>query len=285
MVVNLSPISFFRHLRCLIFVITKLFLPLRPYFLDFNVKHKTVKKMNTLIYFRTWALTSGELVTFSIETKRQIDTLGGADALGIGSIYPVFSELSGKLQQTYQVAPSNPVTPDKENAESFRDNRYSAFVAFVRNAMYDANAEVSAAAERIMDVINSVKNPLRLSANKETAELYNLIARLEPLTTQINFIGANIRLQELKDANTEFERLQNEWYKAGGEKMQGNTMIIRQQIAPIYKSIIYRINALIEINGITQYKAFVDAHNEMIESYKHILAQRKGRRKDKKENK
>jgi hypothetical protein len=31
-------------------------------------------------------------------------------------------------------------------------------------------------------------------------------------------------------------------------------------------------------------KAFVDAHNEMIESYKYILAQRKGRRANK-ENK
>jgi hypothetical protein len=234
--------------------------------------------MDSIIYFRTWSLTGGEMITYTVETKRQIENVG-AKTLGIESLYPVFSELSDKLQQTYQAMPNNPLTAAKEDAESYRDNRYSAFVAFVRNALYDSNAEVRAAAESIVDVINSIGNPVMLSNSQETAKLYSLVARLEPLTPQIGIIGADVRLQELKDANTEFERLQNEWYKAGGKKISGNTLLIRQQIAPVYKSIIYRINALIEINGIDRYKTFVDAHNKMIESYKNILAQRKGRKK------
>jgi hypothetical protein len=44
---------------------------------------------------------------------------------------------------------------------------------------------------------------------------------------------------------------------------------------------IYRINSLIEINGIKQYKSFVDAHNTILSSYKTMLAQRKGRQKNK----
>ncbi|MDR2679397.1 MAG: DUF6261 family protein [Tannerella sp.] len=240
--------------------------------------------MNTLIYFRTWALTTSELITFVTDMERQIEDVGGADVLGIASLYPTLSELSLNLQKTFQSPAKNPVTADKEEAESYRDNRYSAFVAFVRNASYDSNAEMSAAAESIMDVINNVGNPTTIGDSKETAELYNLVARLSPLEHQINLIGANARLQELENANREFERLQNEWYKAGAKKISGNVTRIRQQLAPIYKSIIYRINALIEINGDAQYKAFVDAHNKMIEYYRNILAQRKGRRKAAKEN-
>jgi hypothetical protein len=235
--------------------------------------------MNTLIYFRTWALTTSELITFTTDTERQITEAGGAEVLGITSLYPILSELSLNLRKTFQSSAKNPVTADKEAAEGYRDNRYSALVAFVRNASHDSNAEISAAAESIMDVINNVGNPVNIGDSKATAELYNLVARLSPLSHQINLIGASARLQELENANREFERLQNEWYKAGAKKISGNILSIRQQLAPVYKSIIYRINALIEINGDAQYKSFVDAHNKMIEYYRNIVAQRKGRKK------
>jgi hypothetical protein len=235
--------------------------------------------MSTLTYFRTWNLTASEMISFITETERQIEQSGGADALGISSIYPTFSELSIYLQKIFHSSAKNPVTDAKEDAESYRDNRYRAFVAFARNASYDSNEAVSAAAESIMDVINNVDNPTRLSDSKATAELYNLVARLNPLESQISIIGANVRLKELEDANREFELLQNEWFKAGAKKSSGNIRNIRQQLAPVYKSIVYRINALIEINGYAQYKSFVDAHNKMIEYYRNILAQRKGIRK------
>jgi hypothetical protein len=240
--------------------------------------------MSRLTYFRTWQLTTNELVTFTADTEYQIAEAGGAEALGIASIYPLFSELSLNLRKTFQTPAKNSVTDAKENAESYRDNRYSALVAFVRNASYDSNNTVSEAAESIMEVINNIGNPTNLGDSKATAELYNLVARLDTFASKINIIGANVRLKELEDANRKFERLQNEWFKAGAKKSSITITNIRLQLAPVYKSIVYRINALIEINGVDQYKNFVDAHNKMIEYYRNILAQRKGRRKAAKEN-
>jgi hypothetical protein len=238
--------------------------------------------MDVLIYFRLWLLTNSEVITYVSETDRQIQDGGGAERLGIIHLYPLFSELSGTLQQNHQTALNNPVTAGKEKAESYRANRFSAFTAFIRNALYDTNPEITAAAEKIMDIINSIGNFSKLRLSQETTEINSLSARLEPLMDQVTLIGANVRLQELYDANREFERLQNEWYKAGGKKTAStNTNLIRQQLSPLYKSMIYRINSLIEINGIEQYKSFVDAHNTMIESYKNMLAQRKGRQKNK----
>jgi hypothetical protein len=39
--------------------------------------------MNTLIYFRTWTLTTSELITFMTDTERQIEEAGGANTLGL----------------------------------------------------------------------------------------------------------------------------------------------------------------------------------------------------------
>ncbi|MDR1593921.1 MAG: DUF6261 family protein [Prevotellaceae bacterium] len=239
--------------------------------------------MNTITYFRTWSLSNGEVVTFATETDRQIKEVGAA-VLGIEAIHPLYSDLTDKLEQTYQVAAGNPVTAEKEKAEYHRGNRYGAFVAFVRNALYDSNPVIAEAAENIMDAVNSMGNPTKLGDSKETAELHSLVARLDPLSSQIAVIGAGNRLQELDFANREFERLQNEWYKAGAQKLPGNLFAIRKQWTPVYKSIMYHINALIEINGVEPYKAFADAHNKTIASYRNILAQRKGLREANKAN-
>ncbi|MDR0603426.1 MAG: DUF6261 family protein, partial [Bacteroidales bacterium] len=223
--------------------------------------------MDTINVLRTWELTSGEVVTFADETNRQILETG-ADALGISTIHPLYSELTFNLQQTYQVATGNPLTAAKEKAEYFRDNRYGAFSAFVRNSLYDSNPPIVEAAESIMEVVNRIGNPVKLGDSKETAELHSLVAQLRPLASQIAIIGADVRLQELDDANREFERLQNEWYKAGAQKLPGNVTAVRKQWAPVYKSMVYRINALIEINGIAPYKAFAEAHNKTVEYYR-----------------
>ncbi|MDR1583020.1 MAG: hypothetical protein LBS55_07165 [Prevotellaceae bacterium] len=64
--------------------------------------------MNTIGDFRTWPLTNAEVVTFASETDRQIMEIG-ATVLGVEAIHPLFSELTLKLKQTYQVAAGNPL--------------------------------------------------------------------------------------------------------------------------------------------------------------------------------
>jgi hypothetical protein len=240
--------------------------------------------MDTIIDYRTWALAGSEVVTFATTTDRQIQESGGAAALGIDALYPLYAELTLNLQQIYQATANNPLTAAKEKAEQQRDHRYGAFVAFVRNALYDSRPEVNEAAESIMEVLKNAGNPVKLSDSKETAELYSLVARLEPLAPQIALIGADVRLQELKDANREFELQQDEWYKAGAQKLTGSLSAIRKQWAPVYKSIIYRINAMMEVNGATSYQTFAAAHNETITHYRNLIAQRRGRNKAEKAN-
>ena len=202
------------------------------------------------------------------------------DKLGISGFYPFFHEGVVLAQQTHGVLSGNPLTEAKNKAEHYRDSRYTAFSTFVRSATYDANQAVSEAADRVLSVIDAIGNPTRLSDSKETAELFNLQTNLLPYRTELALIGADGRLTDLINANDEFVRLQNEWYKAGGEKPSGNMFVVRRQLDPIYRNIINCINSFATHKGMADYESFIVAHNELIVQYQTVIAQRKTRAKN-----
>jgi hypothetical protein len=239
---------------------------------------------NVIRFFQTKPLYNSEYLTFMQETDLQVTNAGEVKA-GLEGLYPVFSGDLTKLQQTYIVSAGNPLTLAKDKAEHFRDNRYAAFSAVVNNALYDSNPDISNAAETIQDVLNETGNPTSLGDSIETAQLFSLLTRLEPFAQQINLIGGSQRLNELDAANKEFVRIQDEWYDVGGQKPSGNMYALRRPTDTTYRSIVNRINALVEINGPERYKAFIDSHNKTIEQYRNIVAQRKGRQKSEAEKK
>ena len=179
---------------------------------------------NVIIFFRTKAMQNGEYVSFMSETDRQL-IANGIEKLGISGFYPFFNEGVVLAQQTHGVLSGNPLTEAKNKAEHYRDSRYTAFSTFVRSATYDANPAVGEAADRVLSVIDAIGNPTRLSDSKETAELFNLQTNLLPYRTELALIGADGRLTDLINANDEFVRLQNEWYKVGGEKPSGDMFL------------------------------------------------------------
>jgi hypothetical protein len=237
--------------------------------------------MNTkgIDFFRTGVLQNGEYVSFMAETDLQIVD-NGVEKMGIGGLYPLFKDGLTNVQRTYGVLPGNPLTEAKDNAEHHRDNRYMAFSISARNATYDSDPAISEAADRVLKVIDEIGNPIKLSDSKETAELLNLQTNLQPLAAEIELIGAGGRLTELVEANEEFIRLQDEWYKVGGEKPSGNMLTARRQLDPVYRNIVNCINSFTALNGPANYESFIAAHNKLIAQYRTIVAQRKTKAKN-----
>lgn len=222
---------------------------------------------------------NGEYVSFMSETDRQI-VAAGIDKMGLSGLYPIFNSGLTRVQQTYGVLRSNPLTEAKEKAEHYRDNRYMAFALYVRSAAYDSDPTISASAEKVLKVIDEIGNPTNLSDSKETAELFNLQTNLQPYSAEIKLTGVEVRLTELVTANNDFVRLQNEWYKAGGSKPSGNMLAVRRQLDPVYRNVVNCINSFVVINGVADYESFILAHNELIAQYKTIIAQRKTKAKN-----
>jgi hypothetical protein len=229
-------------------------------------------------FFRTTAMQSGEYVSFMSETDRQI-VANDVDKMGLGGLYPLFNSGLTLVQQTHSVSLGNPLTENKDKAEHYRDTRYTAFVLSVRSATYDSDPAISEAAERVLKVVDDIGNPTKLSDSKETSELFNLKTNLQPYSADLQFIGADGRFAELMNANDEFIRLQNKWYKVGGEKLSGNMFAARRQLDPVYRNIVNCINSFAALNGVAAYESFILAHNELIAQYRTIIAQRKTRAK------
>lgn len=231
----------------------------------------------TVILFYTPALQNDEFVTFMGETDKQIKAATPA-LLGVESFYGEFNVLLVRAQQINRADKGNPLTEVRDESEAWRDNRHSALNAFVRNALYDSDPAIKEAAEDVMDVLTSIGPLTRLGNNVQTERTYTLMEQLQPVAAQIELIGAGPRLQELEEATLEFERLQSEWYKAGGLKPKESMGSVRKQMSSVYRSIIARVNALIEVNqGPDPYQSFVNTHNETIRHYRNIIAQRRGR--------
>jgi hypothetical protein len=229
-----------------------------------------------IVFFRTSVMHNGEYVSFMSETDRQI-IVNGTDRMGIGTLYPLFKDGLTLVQRTYGVLPGNPLTEAKSKAENYRDNRYVALTTYVRSAACDSDPLIGKAADTVLKIIDDIGNPVKLSDSKETAELFNLQVNLQPYQAEIGLIGAGRRLAELVAANDEFVRLQDEWYKAGGEKLSGNMIIARRQLDPVYRNIINCINSFVALYGVNVYEPLILAHNELIAQYAAILAQRKSK--------
>jgi hypothetical protein len=82
------------------------------------------------------------------------------------------------------------------------------------------------------------------------------------------------------NANEKFIRLQDEWYRAGGEKPSGNMLAARRQLDPLYRNIVNCINFFAVLHSCgAAYEPFIREHNELVAQYRTIIAQRKARAK------
>jgi hypothetical protein len=164
-----------------------------------------------------------------------------------------------------------------------RDRKYSAFKAYTKVMLNDDDEAKVAAAERIMDILRKsereIGNPVFLSLVKESTALLSLARNLEPLADDIRLIGAEIKLNGLKEANQAFIDLQFDRYIEKSTKHSGDVKAARIVPDSIYKKITAHVNAQILLNGNAGLSSYVKAQNAVVEKYKTIIAQRKGRTK------
>ncbi len=218
-----------------------------------------------------------ELVSFAEETVVQISAAPEV-ATGLEHLAPAFVAAVKNLRSCLNVLTGCPEVADVRDCDSRRDKKYASFVSLVRAMVVDDDEEIALAAQQVMDVISKIPNPTQLGDNTETSKINTLVENLLPFTGQIERIGATARFQGMNQANKDFARVQDTRYTAESAKASGNMKSAFVQWKPVYKSVVKRINALIEVYGETPYKQFADAHNQTITHYKNIIKQRKGKK-------
>ena len=87
------------------------------------------------------------------------------------------------------------------------------------------------------------------------------------------------RIAELENDNKNFKKTASDRVDESSVKTQLKMKEVRTKVDEAYKVITKRIDALIELNGETDYKTFVTKLNIITDKYNQTLAIRRGRNK------
>ncbi|MDR1896886.1 MAG: DUF6261 family protein [Prevotellaceae bacterium] len=236
--------------------------------------------MESINSFYLPQLHNGENANFHAESLEQLEKTDTVK-LGVGAQALAYRAAYGDLKLSIDVFSSSSFSSESSLLDADRDRAYSAFTSFVKVYVNDNDEIKSEAAERVLDIIRKSKqevgDPIHLGLAKESTALASLLRNLEPFAADIERIGATNRLNRLKEASQAYIDLQFERYIEKSGKHSGDVKAARVVTDAAYKGVIDRINAQILLNGDEGFTAYVKAQNAVIERYKLIVAQRKGR--------
>jgi hypothetical protein len=236
--------------------------------------------MSYIKYLYLPQLHHGENATFHRESLKQLEN-AGIDRLGVTEQFNEYKISCDDLQATIDVFSGSKLSQQSYQSDKLRDRAYSALKAYVKVYLNDDDPIKVDAAERIISVIRQsskeVGNPLKLGSTKESTALISLLDNLQPLDADIKLIGAENKLNNLKETNQAFIDLQFERHIEKSEKHSGDVKSARVVTDSSYNRIIERIEAKILLEGIAQFESYVKAQNVVVEKYKNLVAQRKGR--------
>ncbi|MDR0603457.1 MAG: DUF6261 family protein [Bacteroidales bacterium] len=225
-------------------------------------------------------LHNGESANFHHESLEQLEK-SDPSILGVSEQILAYHSVCEGLDRAIDVYMSSDLSIESTRRDGIRVRAYSAFKAYVKVYLNDENEEIVEAAEHVIAIIRSMErehgNPVSLGLVKGSTALLSLLRNLEPYSADIERIGATARLKKLAEANQSFIDLQFERYTEKSEKPSGDVKAARAEADAIYKDIVNRINAQILLTPNEAFTPYVKTQNAIIDRYRLIVAQRKGR--------
>jgi hypothetical protein len=239
-----------------------------------------VKDMESISNFYLPQLHNGENVNFHHESLEQLEKADPA-LLGVVEQTVEYRTVCEGLDRSIDVFSASELSSESTRRDERRTRAYSAFKAFVKVNLNDEDEENVEAAERIIAIIRGTErelgNPHDLGLAKTSTALLSLLRKLEPYSADVERIGATGRLKKLAEANQSYIDLQFERYTEKSTKVSGDVKAARAIADATYNDIINRINAQILLTKNEAFLPYVKTQNAIIERYRLLVAQRKGR--------
>lgn len=154
-------------------------------------------------------------------------------------------------------------------ADSRRDSVYIVLKKNVTSFSKLDDATMAAAATKLLQMLTDYHLSTSDNLNRESGKLLNIIDDCEKkYSAEVETLGLGVIVSTLKAANEEVIKLMD---SRGGELAQRKVGAMRDSRAAvdeIYRAIIQFINALIVVNGETDYAAFAERLSSDISYYK-----------------
>ena len=170
------------------------------------------------------------------------------------------------------------------DADRLRDRTFRGLDDTVKAARNHFDPEVVEAARLIRIPIDAFGNVAQLPLNEETSAIFNLIQELRAKqAANISKLSLAPWIDKLEADNRAYETLVEGGYKEESEKTELKAKQVRAEVDVTVRKIFDRIEALIVVDGESDYAEFVRQINVRLEKYDNIIAQRAGAAKAKRE--
>jgi hypothetical protein len=222
-------------------------------------------------------LRNEEHYQFNIDFSNLVTNYSAA-TLGITVLYPAYQAAFAIETNALDVVRGSAISDDLADVDAQRDLTFSGLDSSVKSMLFHFDAATKAAALRVEKLLDTYGKVPDKPYDQETGAITKLVNDLQGnYSNDATLLGINAWVIELQRLNIQFDTLKNSRYAEGAAKPQENLKLARKQTDKVYKDIVKRINALVVINGETEYKGFVTDLNERIVNYNNLLAQRHGR--------
>ena len=186
-------------------------------------------------------------------------------ALGIEELYALYKPTYVDEGIAFVAISKSAFTEQLEKVDTERDQVYRGLVDDVNSKKNHFKAEVSDAAARVSILIDSYGNLAPKPYDEESAFISSLISDLRTKTsTETVILNLKEWIDELEVRNNAFIALQGSRNAEEADRTELRMKEVRVVVDNAYNKIVKRINALIELNGDTDYAGFVKELNTRI---------------------
>ena len=198
------------------------------------------------------------------------------------SYLPLYQNEDEALQKVMK----NSNTEKREEADKQRDATFKGIASMVNAYLNHYDEEVAEAAYRLNILFDTYGNVATLPLNEETSAIYNLIQDLRgKYASDAEKVAIPTWINRLDADNAAYEALRKSSLNEDASRTELKMKQTRNEIDVVYRDIVNRLEALVLIEGETDYAEFVKRINLILDKYNHTLAQRKAIKNSQKKSK
>jgi len=171
----------------------------------------------------------------------------------------------------------NTFSDQRSDADRQRDQTFRGAVDTLNAGLNHFDPEVQEAARKLKIVFDRFGNVAQLPLNEETSAIYNLVQEvMTNHNADVVKLGLTLWMNKLNFDNKAYETLVKGGYEEEAAKTELKAKTTRAEVDKVVRQIIERIEALIVVEGETNFADFVRRLNLIFERYANTLAQRQG---------
>ncbi|GHT25235.1 hypothetical protein FACS189430_11550 [Bacteroidia bacterium] len=202
-----------------------------------------------------------------------------AETLDIAALFGQYQPLLADELSVLDLVRKSGLTGDIDEQDHRRDSVFRGFADAVKNACRHFDSAKREAANRVEMVFAHYGNIAVKTLDQETAAIDDLLRELDAAhSAAIATLNLGDWALQLNAENSRFKELMAARYEETAQRPTIRMKSARTAVDNALRDIFDRVEALALVNGVAASEPFIKELNAVMERYKNILAQEKGRR-------